>query len=74
MAEPSLWPLALYFASVVIMVVAILVLSSVIGEKSPMRRATGEPFESGVVHIGSAQNPVSVEFFLVAIFFVIFDR
>ncbi len=38
-----------------------------------MRRATGEPFESGVVHIGSAQNPVSVEFFLVAMFFVIFD-
>ena len=73
MAEPSLWPLALYFASVVIMVVAILILSSVIGEKSPMRRATGEPFESGVVHIGSAQNPVSIEFFLVAMFFVIFD-
>jgi NADH-quinone oxidoreductase subunit A len=72
-AEPSLWPLALYFASVVAMVVAILVLSSLIGEKSPMKRATGEPFESGVVHIGSAQNPVSVEFFLVAMFFVIFD-
>jgi NADH-quinone oxidoreductase subunit A len=71
--EPSLWPLVLYFASVVALVVIILVLSSVIGEKSPLRRATGEPFESGVVHIGSAQNPVSVEFFLVAMFFVIFD-
>ena len=55
------------------MVVFILLLSAIIGEKSSMLRATGEPFESGVVHIGSAQIPVSVEFYLVAIFFVIFD-
>ena len=55
------------------MVIVILVLSSVIGEKSPMKRATGEPFEAGVVHIGSAQIPVTVEFYLVAMFFVIFD-
>ena len=38
-----------------------------------MKRATVEPFESGVVSIGSAQVPVSAEFYLVAIFFVIFD-
>jgi len=38
-----------------------------------MERARAEPFEAGVVHIGSAQMPLSVEFYLVAIFFVIFD-
>ena len=73
MTESTLWPLVLYFASILGLVIAILVLSSLIGQKSPMTRATGEPFESGVVHIGSAQIPVSVEFYLVAILFVIFD-
>jgi NADH-quinone oxidoreductase subunit A len=38
-----------------------------------MERARGEPFESGVQHIGNAQVAVSVEFYLVAMFFVIFD-
>jgi len=38
-----------------------------------MQGATAEPFESGVVGIGSAQVPVSVEFYLIAMFFVIFD-
>ena len=73
MTESTLWPLVLYFASILLLVIAILILSSLIGQRSSMRRATGEPFESGVVHIGSAQIPVSVEFYLVAIFFVIFD-
>jgi len=55
------------------MVGVILVLSALLGERSKMTRATAEPYEAGVVHIGSAQIPVSVEFYLVAIFFVIFD-
>ena len=73
MTESTLWPLALYFASISLMVMVILILSAVIGEKSAMKRATIEPFEAGVVHIGSAQIPISVEFYLVAMFFVIFD-
>ena len=73
MTESSLWPLVLYFVSVLILTGGMLAVSALLGQKSPMERATGEPFESGVVHIGSAQNPVSVEFYLIAIFFVIFD-
>ena len=73
MTESSLWPLVLYFVSVLVLVGAILVISALLGEKSKMTRATAEPFESGVVHIGSAQIPISVEFYLIAIFFVIFD-
>ena len=38
-----------------------------------MRRATIEPFESGIVSIGSSHVPIPVEFYLVAMFFVIFD-
>jgi len=73
MTESSLWPLVLYFVSVLALVGTILVLSSLLGQRSDMSGATGEPFESGVVHIGSAHTPISVEFYLVAIFFVIFD-
>ena len=73
MTASSLWPLVLYFSSVLALVAGILVLSSLVGQRSDMKGATGEPFESGVVHIGSAQIPVSVEFYLIAIFFVIFD-
>lgn len=73
MTESTLWPLALYFVSILVLVGVILTLGALLGEKSKMQRATGEPFESGVVHIGSAQIPVSVEFYLIAMFFVIFD-
>jgi len=68
-----LWPLVIYFLAVVLMVLVILGLSSLVGQRSKMQGATAEPFESGVVGIGSAQVPVSVEFYLIAMFFVIFD-
>jgi len=73
MSDSSLWPLVAYFGAVVVLVLAILGLSAIIGEKSPVEGARGEPFESGIKHIGSARSPVSVEFYLVAMFFVIFD-
>lgn len=75
MTESSLWPLVLYFVAVLVMVGGILVISALLGQKTKQSSttATGEPFESGVVHIGSAQIPVSVEFYLIAMFFVIFD-
>jgi NADH-quinone oxidoreductase subunit A len=36
-------------------------------------RAKNEPFESGVVSAGSAQLRLSAKFYLIAMFFVIFD-
>ena len=36
-------------------------------------RAKGEPFESGAVPVGSAQLRMPAKFYLVAMFFVIFD-
>ncbi len=73
MTESPLWPLVVYFFGVIALVLIVLGLSSLLGEKSKMRRATIEPFESGVVSVGNAQVPISVEFYLVAMFFVIFD-
>jgi len=73
LTESPLWPLVVYFFGVIALVLIVLGLSSLLGEKSKMRRATIEPFESGVVSVGNAQVPISVEFYLVAMFFVIFD-
>ena len=73
MIESPLWPLVIYFLAVISLTMIILGLSNFVGQRTPMKRATVEPFESGVVSIGSAQVPVSAEFYLVAIFFVIFD-
>lgn len=63
----------IYFTSVILLVGAILGLSSLIGQRSTRRGAISEPFESGVVPLGSSQITISVEFYLIAMFFVIFD-
>jgi len=47
-------------------------LSHVLGQRH-QDRATGEPYESGIVSTGSARLRLSAKFYLVALFFVIFD-
>ena len=47
-------------------------LSYVLGQRRA-NKATNMPFESGVLSVGSPQIHMAVEFYLVAIFFVIFD-
>ena len=47
-------------------------LSFVLGQRRA-NKATNMPFESGVVAVGNSQIQLSVEFYLIAIFFVIFD-
>ncbi|TQV71188.1 NADH:ubiquinone oxidoreductase subunit A [Exilibacterium tricleocarpae] len=64
--------LLLYFLAVIGLVALILLLSHLLGQRR-RDKATGEPFESGVVSVGDAQLRFSAPFFLVAIFFVIFD-
>ncbi len=70
--SPSLWPLALYFVVVVILVAGMIGVSYVLGERH-RDRATGDPYESGIVSTGSARLRVSAKFYLVAMFFVVFD-
>ncbi len=67
-----LWPLVLYAAAVVILVAAVLGLSYVLGQHH-RERTTGRPYESGSPLTGSARARVSVSFYLVAMFFVVFD-
>jgi NADH-quinone oxidoreductase subunit A len=71
-AGAPLWPLAVYFAAVAILAAIMLVLSYVLGERH-RERATGQAYESGMLPTGSARVRLSVKFYLIAMFFVIFD-
>jgi len=67
-----LWPLAVYFGAVIFLVAAMLGLSYILGERH-VDPATNQPYESGIVSTGSARLRLSADFYLVAMFFVIFD-
>jgi NADH-quinone oxidoreductase subunit A len=66
----ALWPLIFYGLAVVGIVGVMLGGSYLLGQKA---RESGGPFESGIVPVGTSQIHYTVPFYLVAIFFVIFD-
>ena len=68
----ALWPLAVYFAVAVALVVLMIGLSYVLGQQH-RDRTTAEPYESGMLPTGSAWMQFDVKYYLVAMFFVIFD-
>lgn len=68
----SLWPLVVYFFLVIALMAGIVALSYVAGERHTAR-AADEPFESGIVTVGFARLRLSARFYLIAMFFVIFD-
>ena len=70
--ETTLWPFAVYAAVVLFIVAAMLGLSYVLGERH-RQTATGDPYESGIRTTGSARLRLSAKFYLIAMFFVIFD-
>ncbi len=72
MSPEPLWPLAVYFGAVVVVVAGMLGLSYLLGQRHA-ERATGQPYESGVLPTGSAHVRFSAQFYLVAMLFVIFD-
>ena len=69
---PALWPLGVYFASVVIIITTMVALSYVLGERH-REKQTNEPYESGIVSTGTARVRFDIKFYLIAMFFVIFD-
>jgi NADH-quinone oxidoreductase subunit A len=69
---PQIWYMILYFAGAAAVVVGMIVISHILGQRH-QDRATGEPYESGIVSTGSARLRFSAKFYLVAMFFVIFD-
>ncbi|PSR52594.1 NADH:ubiquinone oxidoreductase subunit A [Adhaeribacter arboris] len=67
-----LWPLLVYGAIVFSLVGIILTLSHLLGGRH-QERATGEPYEGGILSTGSARLRFSAQFYLIAMLFVIFD-
>jgi NADH-quinone oxidoreductase subunit A len=67
-----LWPLVVYFVSVIGLVVFMVGFSYILGQRH-RERATGEPYESGVASTGTARMRFDIKFYLVAMLFVIFD-
>ncbi len=68
----SIVTFSVYCGAVVLLVALILVISKLLGQ-SHHERATGSPYESGMMITGSARGRRDVNFFLLAVFFVIFD-
>jgi len=70
----NLWPFLIYSVTVVGLIIVILTLSWFVGSRTKHGAATGMPFESGIMPVGSAEETrLSIEFYLIALFFVIFD-
>lgn len=72
MRGTELLPFIVYFGAVILLVLTMLGLSYLLGQRRA-NKATNMPFESGIVSVGTSQIQMSVEFYLIAIFFVIFD-
>jgi NADH-quinone oxidoreductase subunit A len=64
--------LAVYFVVVVLLVGLLMLVTHLSGERH-FELGTGTPYESGVPITGSARLRLSADFYLVAMFFVIFD-
>jgi NADH-quinone oxidoreductase subunit A len=67
-----LWPLVVYFVAVLALVASMLGLSWFLGQRHH-NRDTDTPYEAGVAPTGSARLRFAASFYLVALFFVIFD-
>lgn len=68
----TLWPF-ITFAFIVISIVGIMIgLSYILGERHN-EKTTDEPYESGIPPTGDARLRFSSNFYLIAMFFVIFD-
>jgi NADH-quinone oxidoreductase subunit A len=64
--------LGVYFGTVLALLAGMLGVSHLLGERHG-ERATGAPYEGGIVSEGSARVRLSAKFYLIAMFFVIFE-
>jgi NADH-quinone oxidoreductase subunit A len=70
--EPGVFALTLYGVLVLVFVASQLFLASWLGEKKPSPEKS-RPYECGIIPTGTARLRYPVPFYLVAIFFLIFD-
>jgi NADH-quinone oxidoreductase subunit A len=66
------WSLGVFLLGVVVLCCFMLFVPVLLGGRN-WGRAKYEPFESGVVSVGGARLRLSAKFYLIAMFFVIFD-
>jgi NADH-quinone oxidoreductase subunit A len=66
------WVLLVYAVAVIGLVAGMIGVSYVLGQRH-MKQATRQPFESGIVSVGYARFRLPIQFYLLAMFFVIFD-
>jgi NADH-quinone oxidoreductase subunit A len=66
------WPFLLFIGLILVVVVGLLGLSYVLGQRR-QDRWKNEPYESGIAPSELPPGGISVEFYRVAVFFVIFD-
>jgi NADH-quinone oxidoreductase subunit A len=66
------WPFIVYAILALGIAAGMLVVSHFLGARHN-EPATGEPYESGILPTGSARLRLSIQFYLTAILFVIFD-
>ena len=69
---PGLFSIALYTAIIVVLLALLLVLTRWLGEQKPDPEKA-RPYECGVIPTGWARFRYPVPFYLVAVFFLIFD-
>ncbi len=70
--EPGVFSLGVYTVAVFVIVAALLFLSSWLGNRKPGTEKL-RVYESGIIPTGTARLRLPVPFYLVAIFFLIFD-
>jgi NADH-quinone oxidoreductase subunit A len=69
---PGIFSLAVYSAMVLALALVLLFLSRWLGQRNPTEEKM-RPYESGIIPTGAARLRYPVPFFMVAIFFLIFD-
>src|SRR5579872_1671722 len=67
-----MWPLLIYFVLALLLVSGMLLVSYVLGQRH-QERATGVPYEAGIESEGSARVRQNARFYMIAMFFVVFD-
>jgi NADH-quinone oxidoreductase subunit A len=66
------WPFLVYSAAAIFIVAGMIGLSHILGEHHH-EKLTDEPYESGIQPTGNARLRFTSHFYLIAMFFVIFD-
>ena len=70
--QPGLFSLTIFSLTVVVLIAVILLLTTYLGRRKPSVEKA-RAYESGIIPTGSARLHYPIPFFLVAVFFLIFD-